>query len=77
MKFLVLVSVSSFLSLDLVSRFLVSAVAVTDDWRHSVCLVGTNTVSQIEQQVMISDETDTHRTIQQLCERIHQLEAVS
>lgn len=28
-------------------------------------------------QWLISDETDTHRTIQQLCERIHELEAVS
>jgi len=28
-------------------------------------------------QLMNSDETDTHRTIQQLCERIHELEAVS
>jgi len=29
------------------------------------------------EQLMNSDGVDTHRTIQQLCERIHQLEAVS
>jgi len=38
-----------------------------------VCIV----VGQTVQQVIISDETDTQTTIQRLCERIHQLEAVS
>ena len=32
---------------------------------------------KIQRQVIISDETDTQTTIQRLCERIHQLEAVS
>ena len=34
-------------------------------------------VCSVDKQLMAGDETDTHRTIQQLCERIHQLEAVS
>ena len=42
-----------------------------------VYLVDTLGGYKIPQHMMTSDETDTHRTIQQLCEKIHQLEAVS
>ena len=45
-----------------------------------LCVVdksGDWTAQQQPPVTLMTDETDTHSTIQRLCERIHQLEAVS